>query len=327
VSRYRSRARRRAVPLAVAAGAGVGLGAAAVVAANRRWARTDDPTQGEPLCLPDGDDLTVPATDGALLATRVAGKGPTVVLVHCWTGDRRIWGSVARRLVADGFRVVLYDQRGHGASTVGEDGLSIAAIADDLRCVLEAVDARGAVLAGHSMGGMAAQAFAVAHPEVLRDRVDALVLVATACEGLGFGRQLNTLVGRVLVHPAVDRAMTVGPVAPLLVRGTVGRTACLPHLRAVVDTFAAAAPATRAEFFAAMTAMDLSHGLAGLDVRVTVVAGGRDLLVPARRSRRLAEVTGADLRVLPDAGHMLPWEAASELADLIAAHASHAVSA
>ena len=62
-----------------------------------------------------------------------------VVLAHCYTGSRGVWAPVARRLVDKGYRVVLWDQRGHGASTVGSDGLTIDRLGEDLREVLESV--------------------------------------------------------------------------------------------------------------------------------------------------------------------------------------------
>ncbi|HEX7443487.1 MAG TPA: alpha/beta fold hydrolase, partial [Acidimicrobiales bacterium] len=111
--------------LVAAAVAGGLIGAGTVLAATaaaRRWSGAEDPTGGDPLGLPDGERTTITTPDGAELAVTVAGPdaGPTVVLSHCWTGDQRIWAPVARRLVDQGHRVVLYDQRGHGGSTIGE---------------------------------------------------------------------------------------------------------------------------------------------------------------------------------------------------------------
>ena len=109
------------------------------------------------------------------------------MLSHCWTGSRATWEPVAARLVAAGRQVVLYDQRGHGASTMGPDNPTVEQLGEDLAAVLEAVDARDAVLAGHSMGGMAIQALAVARPDVVAERVRALVLAGTAGFGVAGG--------------------------------------------------------------------------------------------------------------------------------------------
>jgi pimeloyl-ACP methyl ester carboxylesterase len=304
---------------AVAAAAG---GLVALTSANRRWAAAPDPTGGDPLRVPDGVDEQVVTADGAKLATLVAGPddGPTYVLVHGWTNDRRVWGPVAQRLVDRGKRVVLYDQRGHGSSTVGDAGYGMDAIGADLGAVLDHVDAEGAVVAGHSMGGMAAEAFAVGHPEQLRARVRALALVSTSSGELAGSAVAAGVARRALGATYLDRLMAIDRLGPLLVRRTVGRTASLAHLRSVRDLFTETPPETRAGFFSAMNAMDFSERLAGVDVPTVVVCGTRDNLTPLRHSRRLAELLpNARIEVLPDRGHMLPCEAPDEVAELLAA--------
>jgi pimeloyl-ACP methyl ester carboxylesterase len=304
--------------LGVAAAAGTAA-VAAVAMAGRRWAATPDATGGRPLGLPDVEESTLRTEDGAELAVAVAGAhtgGPTVVLVHCWTGDQRVWAPVARRL-ADDHRVVLYDHRGHGRSTVGGAGLTLEALADDLRAVLDHLDVRDAVVAGHSMGGMTAQVFAIRHPEVLRERVAGLVLVATACEGIRSPAGL-TIGPSTIGHPVTGMLMGRPGTGRVLVRSTVGQAACAAHLDAVLETFLATAPSVRVSFLQAMLAMDLTGGLPGVDLPVEVVCGTRDLITPPARSRRMAELLPrARLEMIPGAGHMLPFEAPDRLAAII----------
>jgi non-heme chloroperoxidase len=311
--------RKRYLAAAGLVGGAVAAGAAATVA-GRRWAAAHDPTGGEPLRETEGNEQRVITPDGTELAVLVAGPadGRTFVLSHCWTGDRRIWGPVARRLVDRGHRVVLYHQRGHATSTVGRDGLTLAALGEDLRAVLEAVDARDAVLAGHSMGGMAIQAFATEHPDALHDRVRGIALVATSSGDLRQGKLAEKLASLVLASTGVNRAFASRRLAPILVRGSVGRVASLPVLEAVVETFAATPPATRAGFFAALMAMDFEDALAKVDVPVVVVSGTRDTLTPPSHSRRMVEaLPEARLRVIRHAGHMLPCEVPDELTDVL----------
>lgn len=314
-------ARRRTVVLASA----TLLGAAALTAAARavrRWERSHDPTAGEPLCLPDGEEVAIATADGGTLYATVAGPpdGRTFVLAHCWTGDRRVWGPVARALVDAGHRVVLYDHRGHGASKAGSHGLSLTALAADLRTVLEHLDLRGVTLAGHSMGGMCAQTLAVEHPEVVAERVDAMVLVSTACQAVSAGKVVDRFAELALGHPRVEWALSRPALAPRLVRGAVGKRPALSHLQAAAETFVATAAEARTGFFTAIRKMDLSEALPAVDVPVTVVCGTHDRLLPPRYSKRIAElIPGAELVLLQDAGHMLPWEEPERLVDLLIA--------
>lgn len=59
---------------------------------------------------------------------------------------------VAHRLLDAGHRVVLYDQRGHGESSLGRAPVTVERLGEDLAAVLKHLDVRDAVLAGHSMG-------------------------------------------------------------------------------------------------------------------------------------------------------------------------------
>ncbi|MBY6411995.1 alpha/beta fold hydrolase [Rhodococcus sp. BP-252] len=86
--------------------------------------------------------ITSVRVDGAELAVFVSGNptGPTLVLVHGWPDTHHLWDGVASRL-ADRFRLVSYDTRGHGRSTgtgtVAE--MRLEQLADDFMAVVDAV--------------------------------------------------------------------------------------------------------------------------------------------------------------------------------------------
>ncbi len=215
-----------------AVAAGVAVGAAWVVA-QWRWQRAQDPTEGSPLCLPEGEDHVATSRDGAQLQVRVAGPADaaqTFVLAHGWTNDRRIWGPVARRLVVEGHRVVLWDHRGHGGSTAGDEGFTLEALGADLRAVLEELDLTDVVLAGHSMGGMASQAFLLEHPDA-RKRVAGLVLVSTGCARLSprWFRPGERVLVRALADPVVARMVGSRRLGLPLVRVASGRRPVHSH--------------------------------------------------------------------------------------------------
>jgi len=325
--------RRTTAPLArtagwAASGAALsllGIGAGVLTATNR-WNRAPDATGRDPLGVPVGGRRTISTDDGAtirvisLAASSVPASGRPIVLSHCWTGDHRVWGPVARRLVDAGHDVVLYDQRGHGGSTVGTHGYTLSALGADLRTVVETLDLRDVVIAGHSMGGMSAQAYAIEHPEPFHERVAGLALVATASSGLSSGRSPTaTFLRQVLAREIAGRTLARRRLGPVVVRNTVGSRPSLPHLDAVCETFIATAPQARADLFVAMEAMDFGTGLATINVPTVVVCGTRDWLTPSRHSRRLVDaLPDARLELLPDAGHMLPFEAPVRVAELIA---------
>jgi pimeloyl-ACP methyl ester carboxylesterase len=283
-------------------GIGAGVATAAVVA-NRRADRS-------PLAVvAEGRRTKVETSDGAVLTVDVTGPedGPVVLLAHCWGGDLRNWDLVAGPLVEDGHRVVRWSQRGHGSSTVGEDGYAIERFGADLAEVLEALDLQDVVVAGHSLGGMTTQAFAIWHPEVVQERVKGLVLVGTSSGRLAASPIART--ERLLRNPRLDRVLA-GPGGHVWVRGALGKGATPAMVRATRDHFVATPHEVRMGIADAMLAMDLHEGRRQIDVPTTIVVGTRDTLTPVAHSRSMAaDIPGARLEVLPGAGHMLPFEA------------------
>ena len=258
--------------------------------------------------------------DGARLAVWEAGPAqrPPIVAIHGWTAGRRVWAATARRLISAGHRVVLYDQRGHGASVPGTDGLTMDALADDLRAVLEAVDARHAVVAGHSMGGMAAQTFAVRHKDVLSDRVAALVLVSTTCQEVTRGGPFDAVAMWCVTSPLARRVASSRQAGPFVLRLGVGRRPVWSHLVATQETYVATPPEVRGGFLRAMAALDLAGELGSVTVPTIIVSGTLDALTPHAQSRRMAEIIpGARLVAIPGAGHQLVFEHPDRLAAIL----------
>ena len=113
--------------------AGLAGGAALVAAIGvaGRWAaraavaaieRSPDPFPRDRLARePQGEEVLVHRPDGTALRALVAGEGPTVVLAHAYAATLGQWNIVWDALVARGYRVIAFDQRGHGRSTLGSD--------------------------------------------------------------------------------------------------------------------------------------------------------------------------------------------------------------
>lgn len=126
-------------------------------------------------------DSTVQRPGGVSIAvTDLCGDGPVVVLLHGLAGSSRELLPTAHAL--QGHRVLLVDQRGHGASTRLPDDLSRDAFVDDVVAVLEALaPGQRATLIGQSMGAHTAFLAASARP----DLVDGLVMLEGHVAGNG----------------------------------------------------------------------------------------------------------------------------------------------
>ncbi|CAM4207928.1 alpha/beta fold hydrolase [Nocardiopsis gilva] len=267
-------------------------------------------------------DLSVRSADGTRLHVEVHGPddAPSIVLSHGWTCSIPFWAPVVNAL-GPAYRVVLYDQRGHGRSArTSRHAYGVSALADDLCAVLRATVPAGtrAVLGGHSMGGMTLMA-AAQRPEV-RERAAAAALISTGCSDLlasarvvpGAARfpRLGTAGHRLLL----GAPLPLGPMTPLT-RAALHYVTMAPDANPRMVDFCArlvhACPSLpRAHWGRVLAELDVEREVRALEYPTTVVAGGRDRLTPIAHAHRIAAALPncEGLVEIPGAGHMTPLE-------------------
>src|SRR4051794_19453118 len=105
----------------------------------------------------------------------IDGEGPPVVFVHGVGARRHAWDGVVARL-ADEFRCITYDLRGHGDTPKPASSFGLAELVDDLEALRARLGLERIHLVGHSLGGIIVPAYARRHP----DRVRSVALLSTA---------------------------------------------------------------------------------------------------------------------------------------------------
>ncbi|MBF6172933.1 alpha/beta fold hydrolase [Nocardia blacklockiae] len=273
--------------------------------------------------------VPVTAADGARLRVHAYGPadGDVIVLVHGWTCCIEYWNPQINAFAGE-YRVIAYDQRGHGGSDLGDGELTTDLLAEDLAAVLAATLRPGqrAVLVGHSLGGMTIQAWAGRYPEQVARHAAAVLLSNTAS---------GDLIAETTVVPMYNRGLLALPVA--LGRHGLGSPIVFPPIPPVKWIFRrqimslastgdiaefglsivrSCPAAVRARFGRLLADLALGTSAANLTVPTTVVAGAFDDMTPVVHSRRIAEMLrGAGsferLVVLPT-GHLGNVEAYRE---------------
>ena len=236
-------------------------------------------------------------------------RGSPVLLLHGYTDSSRVWTILAPQLV--GHRLIIPDQRGHGASDAPACCYNMHQYADDARLLLDALGIERAAVAGHSMGSMVAQVMAAEHP----DRVTRIALIgSTALTAMRRGNWMweNIMALREPIAGNADFLRQWGPQAsPTPVDAEMVRwyepeiAATPPHVwRAVLREM-----------------LDVPLGRYAPDVRapVLILSGGRDELFPAEHHRALVQAyPGAQERVFPELGHNLILERPHEVGPVLA---------
>jgi 2-(acetamidomethylene)succinate hydrolase len=259
---------------------------------------------------------------GVSLSTLERGSGPPWVLLHGITANACIWDPVAARL-AERFRVVAVDQRGHGQSDAPATGYAAADFAADVRALVADLDAGPAVVVGHSMGARNALVAAARHPEVV-----------AACVAIDFGPGIephvfDALEQRIGATPPVfadEEAVLryLGARYPMLPPEAIARRARCGYGRQPDGSFVPrAAPATMAAAAKGLRE-PLDADVRAIRAPTLVLRGGASPVVSAAafatwRALR-PDVATAEL---PGVSHYVPEEApAATLAELEAFEAT-----
>ena len=261
----------------------------------------------------------VTADDGAEIFYKDWGTdGSPVILSHGWPLNADAWDAGARFLAEHGHRAIAHDRRGHGRSSQTWHGNEMDTYADDLACLIDALDLRDVTLVGHSTGGGEIVHYLGRHGS---DRVARLVLVSAVPpfmlqtddnpKGLPVEVFDDIRTGEATDRSQLYRNLADGPF--------FGHNRKQDVDQGFRDAFwlqsMACGHRAAYECIAAFSATDFRDDLAAVDVPTLVIHGDDDQIVPfevgGRRSAEL--VDGAVLKVYEGASHALPDTARDRL--------------
>jgi len=237
---------------------------------------------------------------------------PVVVLGGSLGSTLAMWEPQLPAL-AERFRVVRYDHRGHGQSPVPPGPYELADLGADVLALLDRLGVERAHHVGLSLGGMVALWLAEHAPE----RVDRLALLCTSAQ-LGPAQRWIDRAAAVLA------AGDVGAVADAVVAGwfTAGFAAREPARVAAARAMVAGTPPDGyAACCGAIERMDLTGDLATVTAPTLVIAGAEDPAAPLPHAERLAAgIPSARLAVVPDAAHLASLEHPAAVTALLLDH-------
>jgi Predicted hydrolases or acyltransferases (alpha/beta hydrolase superfamily) len=263
---------------------------------------------------PHGVTSFIERPDGTVIRAVTAGEGPTVVFAHGIYMSVIEWSVVWDILLERGYRVIAFDQRGHGQSTIGSEGICTEAMAGDYLAVLETYDVRGGILLAHSMGGFLAVAAVLDIPGVA-ERLGGLILMSTFAGDVLRGRSI--VVARIKSGAMVKLAAN-DTTGTLFARSLCGDDPSPAMLDAFLEVFRATDHQSLLPILEALVDEDRGDRLGDIALPTIVLCGEKDTTTLPSQSERLAEgIPGAQLRWVPGAGHMLNWEAVDEMVESI----------
>lgn len=244
--------------------------------------------------------------NGIELAYTRRGKGTPLVLLHGFPLDHHLWDDVVP-LLEDTFDLIIPDLRGFGESKTVDSPYGMDDFASDLAGLLDHLGIQKAAIAGHSMGGYVALAFARLFP----DRICGLALVSS----------------QVLADPPERKEGRYKSAAEVAEKGVEGVVEAMTTKFTADERLQAFAHKTMERqlpmaYIGALKAMaerpDSTSLLSTIQYPVVVIHGNADALIPVDRAREIkAAVPDAHFVELSNIGHMPMMEAVQETANAL----------
>jgi pimeloyl-ACP methyl ester carboxylesterase len=262
--------------------------------------------------------------DGSELQIEFYGPedGTPIVLTHGWGLNSREWNYLKRDL-ANGFRLVVWDEPGLGKSTRPTTrDYSLENLAADLKAVLALTGDKPAILGGHSIGGMITLTFCRLFPSALGSRVMGLVLTHTTPTNpvrTTSGAAFYTAIEKPVLVPLMYLTIALSPLVWLMnwlsylngsahlstKHSSFGGTETWEQIDFITKFQLQASPAVMARGMLGMMRYDAMKTLGRISVPTLVVAGDQDSVTKPEASELInSEIPSARLITLSPAKHL-----------------------
>jgi non-heme chloroperoxidase len=246
------------------------------------------------------------------------GTGQPVVLIHGYPLSGRAWDKQAQVLLEAGYRVITYDRRGFGQSSQPTSGYDYDTFAADLNTLLEHLDLRDVVLAGHSMGTGEVTRYLGGYGSA---RVAKGVLVAPIPPYLLQAGDNPDGVPQSLFDGFAEAARAD---TPAWMKGFLGNFYNIATLRGTLVSdeafqaswnLAVTASATAAVACIGTWTTDFRDDLPEIDVPILVVQGDADQVLPLDKTGKKLPglIKDVQLVVIEGGPHAIPWTHADEV--------------
>lgn len=258
------------------------------------------------------------------------GEGETLLLIHGYPFSGVAWEKIEAQLLDDGYRVITYDRRGFGLSSGPSEGYDWNTFAQDLDHIMTKLDLSDVTLVGHSMGSGEVTRYLSMYGA---ERVSRAVFVAPIPPYILKSKENPSGVNRDVLEgfkEAIkdDRYAFITEFLKNfynLSKLSGNEEVSAEKLKA---DFTLASLSSPIAFLKCVDTWmeDFSDDLSHIDVPSLIIQGDADRILPFKATgEKLAEKIGAELRVIENGSHGIPWTHAEEIASEIISflHRSH----
>jgi non-heme chloroperoxidase len=270
----------------------------------------------------NGTEEIITTEDGTKLYTLTMGSGAkTVLLAHGYGINMNEWNVIADKLLALGYKLIAFDQRGHGKSTIGSKGISSVAMAHDYKTLIEHFQLKDAILVGHSMGTFVGIAFLTTYPDIAKKHLKAAVLISPFAgevfEGSPQSRIQIQLIKYGIMKPIVNSDM----LGAVLFGATLyGDNPSPAGVKKFLQDYRANDQSKLVPILEAFGNESFYNQLNKVSIPITLICGRKDKTTPPWHTEKLAQgIPNATTVWIDGAGHVLNWESPDRVVQAIQA--------
>lgn len=235
--------------------------------------------------------------NGITLGYDDRGHGLPLVLLHAFPLNRRMWAASAA--LAQHYRMITPDLRGHGDSEVVPSPALISDMADDVIKLLDALHIERTVIGGLSMGGYVALNIVARYAP----RVQALILANTrAGADSAEGKRNRAILGQTALDAGAN-AIADQMIPKLLSAPAQRNRELVDHVRSMIIATDPRGIAAASQGMAARP--DSTAVLGSINVPTLIIGSTDDAVIPMAESIAMhGAIANATLEIIPDAGHL-----------------------
>ena len=244
-------------------------------------------------------------SNGQKLYYEIHGEGEPLLLIMGLGGDATGW-MLQIPAFSKHFKVVAFDNRDVGRSSLAKGSYSIADMAEDTVGLMDALGIEKAHILGGSMGGAIAQELVIRHPK----RVWKLILACTMGHFARF--RINMLEPAIFIkkHDPTNKVFLTEMLFQCMTHDFLKNSEAVDRMLNVMQNppFPQSTEAFVRQANASMT-FDALDRLCAVKAPTLVLAGDQDILTPPWAAQELAKVIpGAKLQILEGGAHGFFWE-------------------
>jgi 3-oxoadipate enol-lactonase len=244
-------------------------------------------------------------SNGQKVYYEIHGEGEPLLLIMGLGGDATGW-MLQITAFSKYFKVVAFDNRDVGRSSLAKGSYSIADMAEDTAGLMDALGIKQAHMLGGSMGGAIAQELVLCHP----DKVSKLILACTMGHFARF--RINMLEPAIFIkkHDPTNKVFLTEMLFQCMTHDFLKNSEAVDRMLNVMQN--PPFPQSTEAFVRqanAVSTFDALDRLGTVKAPTLVLAGDQDILTPPWAARELAEaIPGAKLQILEGGGHGFFWE-------------------